>query len=92
MTTQKLIGPATLTGALLVGLFSNQVLAADELIVYGTETPTVVGEGQRQFRENVDEYIRSFNKQLRATIEADLKRQLAPKVELAASVAAPTRG
>jgi hypothetical protein len=92
MSTQKLIGPAALVGGLLVASLSGQAQAADELVVYGAPTRVVVGPGQQVYRATVEEYIRSFNRELRATIEADLKRELAPpKVELA-SITVPTRG
>jgi hypothetical protein len=91
MNRQKLIGPAGLAGALLVASLGGLAQAADEVVVYGAAKPTVVGQGQQVYRAHVEEYIRSFNRELRATIEADLKRQLAPKVQLA-SVAVATRG
>ena len=94
MSRQMLIGPAALAGALLVASLSAEANAAEEMVVYGVAAaPVVVGQGQQVFRSNVEEYIRTFNRELRVTIEADLKRQLAqaPKIELA-SVAAANRG
>ena len=91
MTSRKLISPNIgLTGALLVGLLSQQAMSADELVVRGEATPiaAVVAE---QHRGDVEQYIRSFKEELRQTIQEDLKRQLTHKVELAASLA-PTRG
>jgi hypothetical protein len=95
MSTRKLIGTnASLAGALLVGLLSHQAGATEELVVYGTAAAgaaTAVSVEQRLFQAEVEQYIRSFNEQLRLTLEQDLKRQVAPKVELASSVV-HTRG
>jgi hypothetical protein len=92
MITLKLIGPNTgLTGALLVGLLSQQAAATEELVVYGTATTAAVSADHRLFQSEVAQYIRSFNEQLRTSLDQDLKRQLAPKLELASSVI-QTRG
>lgn len=90
MSTKKLIGPAALAGALLAASLSGQAQAADELVVYGS-APAVVGRVEQASRATVEEYIREFNRELRTTIEEQMKRELAPKVELA-MVAAPKRG
>lgn len=93
MSMQKLIGTAALAGALLAAsLGARAAEAVDELVVYGAApAPAVVGRGQQVYRESAVEYIRSFKQELRAAIAADLKRELAPKVEVA-MVAVPTRG
>lgn len=93
MSTRKLIGTnASLIGALLVGLLSHEAGATEELVVYGTAAAATAASVEQQlFQAEVERYIRSFNEQLRLTLEQDLKRQVAPKVELASSVV-HTRG
>lgn len=91
MSTQKLIGPAALVGALIAASLGGQAHAADELVVYGTAPQPVVSRVQQVSRANVEEYLRTFKSELRESIEADLKRALAPKIAVA-NVAVPTRG
>ncbi|HLF09749.1 MAG TPA: hypothetical protein VJA26_00925 [Gammaproteobacteria bacterium] len=87
MTTRKLIPPNTgLAGALVIGLLSQQAGATEEMVVYGAATAAISVE-QGLLRSEVERYIRSFKLQL----DQEIKRQSAPKVELASSGIA-TRG
>ena len=92
MSTHNLTGPTIgFASALLVGLLSQQAGATEELVVYGPAAPVAVGVEQGLFQADVEQYIRSFKLELQTTLDQDLKRQLAPKIELASTVVA-TRG
>lgn len=75
---------------LAVGLLAQQATATEEMVVYGS-APAVVKLDQQAFRAEVESYLREVNAQMKETLEADLKRALAPKVEVA-SVELQARG
>ena len=87
----RILNSATtaLTGALLVGLLSQQAVASEEPVVYRSATAALVD--QQALRSDLEQSIRAFKQELKATIDQDLKLQRAPKLELASSVTA-TRG
>jgi hypothetical protein len=84
-----------LTAALLT-LSAEPARAAEEVVVYGRALPAAIRDEHRLYKSELEQYLRAFNEQLKATLDQDLKRDLAkrdlaPKVEIAARVT-PTRG
>ncbi len=90
MSMQKRTGRVAAVGVLLVGLLSQQAWATDQIGVTGNSVPVSISDEQRLFKSDTEQYIRAYNEHLRATIGKDLKRQLAPRIELASS-RTPTR-
>jgi hypothetical protein len=92
MFIEKLITPRTaLMSGLLVGLLSHQASATEEIVVYGSEAVAAAAVEQAAFESERQDYLRSLNEQLKATLEQDLKRIAAPTLQIASSGAA-TRG
>ena len=81
----------TPSAALLLGAFSQQAAATEEIVVYGTEVVAQIEAREAMFRSEMDEYIRSLNERIKATLQESVKEQAAPKLELA-SVEEPVRG
>jgi hypothetical protein len=84
MATRKFLAGKSLALGLAVSLLAQQATATEELVVYGS-APAVVKVDQQAFRADVENYIRAMNEQLKETLDADLKRALAPKIEVASS-------
>jgi hypothetical protein len=80
----------TLVAGSLVGLLAQQAAATEEIVVYGSAASAVKID-PAVFRAEIDNYIRTLNIALRITLDQDLKRMPAPKVELASNTT-PTRG
>ena len=85
MLTRKLIIPGSSAAALLLGLFSHQAAATEEIVVYGAEAVALAQAREALFRSQLDQYVQSLNEQIEATLHDDLKRVNAPKLELASS-------
>jgi hypothetical protein len=81
---------APIVAGLLVGLLARQASATEEIVVYGS-APSAVKVDPAVFRAQIDDYIRTLNSELRTTLDRDLKRMPAPKLELASNTT-PTRG
>ena len=84
MATGKFRAGAGLALGIAVSLLAQQATATEELVVYGS-APAVVKRDPRVFRAEVESYIRAVNEQLREALDADLKRALAPKIDVASS-------
>jgi hypothetical protein len=84
MVTRKLLTPSALAVALSVGLLAERAGATEEIVVYGTVAAGIEVDG-KVFRSEIDSYIRALNLELRSTLDQDLKRTLAPKLELASN-------
>jgi hypothetical protein len=83
MFTRKLITPSLASAAaVLLGLFSHQSAAAEEIVVYAADTTEV---RQAVFRSEIDKYVRSLNEQIKVTLDKDLKQVSAPQLLLAES-------
>ena len=78
----------TLVAGLLVGLSAQQAAAAEEIVVYGSAA-SAVKVTPAVFRAEIDNYIRALNVALRTTLDQDLKRMPAPKIELASNTTHP---
>lgn len=85
MFTRKLIIPGSGALLTLLGLFSHQTAAMEEIVVYGVNVAAHAEARQALFRSERAEYRQSVNEQLKLMLDDDLKRVTAPQVELAAS-------
>jgi hypothetical protein len=81
---------APLVAGLFVGLLAQQASATEEIVVYGSAISTVKVD-PAVFRAEIDNYIRTLGSELRITLDQDLKRMPAPKLELASNTP-PARG
>ena len=73
---------AALVAGLSVGLLAQQASATEEIVVYGSASP-VFRVQPAVIRADIDNYVRTLNSQLRATLDRNQNRAPAPKVELA---------
>ena len=87
----RILTPSATAAALLLGVFSHQAAATEEIVVYGTEVVAQIEARKAMFRSEMDEYIRSLNERIKATLRESVKEQAAPKLELA-SAEEPVRG
>lgn len=91
MVARKLFTPGkTVVAALLVGLLGQQA-AADEIVVYGRAASVGVGVDERALRTEVETYIRSIDRELKAALAETLRRGSEPKLEVA-SATEPAQG
>jgi citrate synthase len=82
MATRKFRAGASLALGLAVSLLAQQATATEELVVYGSAPAKAEA---RAFRAEVESYLRAMHEQLRKTLDADLKRALAPRIEVESS-------
>lgn len=88
MVTRNRLAPVV--AGLFVGLLAQQASATEEIVVYGPAS-SVVKIDPAVFRAEIDNYIRTLNSELRTTLDQDLKRMPALKLELASNTT-PVRG
>jgi len=81
---------APLVAGLFVSLLAQQASATEEIVVYGS-APSAVKVDPAVFRAEIDNYVRTLSSELRITLDHDLKRMPAPKLELASNTTS-TRG
>jgi len=82
---RKTLTPSLLAVGLSVSLLANVATAKDGLAVYRAPVIAAVIVDGKMFRSEIDSYIRTLNEQLRITLDRDLRRDLAPKLELASN-------
>lgn len=87
--THKLLTPVVI--GLSAGLLAQQASATEVMVVYGSTPAASFRVEQSAYRAEIENYIRSLNAEFRTTLDRDLKRTLAPKLELA-STATRARG
>ena len=83
MVARKILTPGTLAVGIAASLLAELATAGDELVA--NPTPVVIDfrvDGQ-MFRSEIDSYIRALNEQLRTTLDQELRRDLALKLEFA---------
>ena len=68
---------------LSVGLLAQLATGAEALPVRQTPAVTRLVVDTQIFRSEIDGYVRELNRQLRTTLDEDLRRELAPKIVLA---------
>lgn len=84
MATRRFLTPgATLVVGLAAGLLAQQASATEELVVYGTATTIGVRATPQAYRAEVESYMRAVSEQIKVTVDADLRRAIAPKLEVA---------
>ena len=81
---------APVVAGLFVGLLAQQASATEEIVVYGSAVSAVKVD-PAVFRAEIENYMRTLTSELRTTLDQDLKRMPAPKLELASSTT-PARG
>jgi hypothetical protein len=74
-----------LSAVALLGMFSHQAAATEEIVVYGAEVAATAVLQEAVFRSEIDAYVRSLNEQIKVTLDNDLRRVSAPKLILAES-------
>ncbi|HEX5046658.1 MAG TPA: hypothetical protein VFX89_06015 [Gammaproteobacteria bacterium] len=82
MATRRLLSPgATLVVGLAAGLLAQQASATEEFVVYGNAAASRAAP--QAYRAEVESYMRSVSAQIKATVDANLKRAATPKLEIA---------
>jgi hypothetical protein len=71
---------------LSVGLLAQHATGAEPLVVQkAPPAATQLVVDSQQFRDEIDGYVRELNRQMRATLNEELRRALAPKVVMASN-------
>jgi Trm5-related predicted tRNA methylase len=71
------------TVGLFVGLLAQQATAAEPLVEQKAPSAEEFVVDAKLFRNEIDGYVRELNRQMRETLNEELRRELAPKVVLA---------
>jgi hypothetical protein len=87
----RILTPGAFSAALLLGVFSQQAAATEEIVVNGTDVAARIEARHAMFQTEMDEYIRSLNERIKATLQETVKIQALPKMEVASSKV-PVRG
>lgn len=85
MVTRKLLTSSTLVVGLSVGLLAHNATAAETVMVYTPPVIAPVRVDENMFRNDIDSYVRALGKEMRTTLDQDIRRSLAPKIELASN-------
>ena len=83
MVTRKLL-TATAVG-LSVGLLAQHATGAEALMVQKAPVAAELVVDAQLFRNEIEGYVRELNRQMRETLNEDLRRELPPKVVLASN-------
>ena len=83
MVARKLL-TATAVG-LSVGLLAQHATGAEIPVVQKAPQATEYAVDAQLFRSEIDGYVRELNRQLRTTLNEDLRRDLSPKIVLASN-------
>jgi Trm5-related predicted tRNA methylase len=81
MVTRKLLAATTV--GLSVGLLAQHATGAEAPVVQKAPLAPEFVVDTQLFRNDIDGYVRELNRQMRATLNEELRRELAPKVVLA---------
>jgi hypothetical protein len=81
MVTRKLL--TAMSVGLSVGLLAQHATGAEPRMVHKAPLATEFVVDSQLFRNDIDGYMRELNRQMRATLNEELRRELAPKVVLA---------
>lgn len=68
---------------LIVSLLAEQATGAEGPVLRKAPSVPAVAIDPQLFRREVDSYVRELNEQIRANIEEQIRRELAPKIVLA---------
>lgn len=83
MVARKLLTASAV--GLAVSLLAQNATGAEALVVQKAPTATEYVVDTQLFRDEIDGYVRELNRQLRTTLNEDLRRELAPKIVLASN-------
>ena len=83
MVARKLLTASAV--GLSVGLLAQNATGAETLVVQKAPLVTEYAVDTQLFRNEIDGYVRELNRQLRSTLNEDLRRGLATKVVLASN-------
>ena len=81
MVARKLLTVSAV--GLTVSLLAQHAAGAEPRAVQKAPAATELVVDSQLFRSEIDGYVRELNRQMRATLNEDLRRELAPKVVLA---------
>jgi ABC-type transporter MlaC component len=83
---------AAVLAGLSIGLCMQQAAALDEVVVSGAEVLAQVQAERAQLRADMDEFVRTLNRELREAFDASMsKPQPAPALQLS-TIEVSTRG
>jgi len=82
---RTILAPSTLAVGLAVSLLADLATAGDQLVAHRAPVVTDFKVDGQVFRSEIDSYIRALNAELRLTLDQDLRRDLAPKLEFASN-------
>jgi hypothetical protein len=85
MVTRTLSTPAALVVGLSVGLLAQHATATEANPTSKSPVLVDVTVDEQLFRAEIENYVRSLNAEIRSTLSQELRRSLAPKVELASN-------
>ena len=85
MVARKLSMSALLAVGLSVGLLAQNATATEANPTFKSPVLVDVSVDERMFRIEIDNYIRALNKEMRSTLDQELRRALAPRVVLASN-------
>jgi hypothetical protein len=85
MVTRKLSTAALLTAGLSVSLLAQHATATEANPAFKQPVLVEVTVSGQQFRADIESYVRALNKEIRDTLDQELKRSLTPKIELASN-------
>lgn len=81
----RILTPSATAAALLLGVFSQQAAATEEIVVYGTEAVAQIEARYAMFRSEMDEYRRSVNEHVKDTLQRGVTPPAVPKLQVASS-------
>ena len=85
MVTRTLSMPAALAVGLSVGLLAQNATATEANPTFRSPVLVDVTVDEQLFRTDIEKYVRSLNEEIRSTLGQELRRSLAPKIELASN-------
>jgi hypothetical protein len=83
MVTRNLSTPAALAVGLSVGLLAQYAAATEAHPTFKSPVVVDVSIDEQPFRREVEAYLRTLSKEISSTLDQELRRSLAPKIELA---------
>ncbi len=86
MVTRRILTPSLLVAGLSVGLLGKQASAADDLVAFRPQPAAIEFRiDQALLRKDIDSSIRMLNDAVLKSLDADLRRTVAPAFELASN-------
>lgn len=85
MVTRKPSTAAVLVVGLFVSLLAQHATATEANPTLKSPVLVDITVDEQLFRTEIENYVRSLNKEMRKTLDQELRRSLAPKIELASN-------